>query len=79
MFDGIDSLGFDVLTPTIEFITIWVILCLLPKEAQPRLRYRDLPTHTTEVFDLTRLTVEEFRALVPAFETAFLGDMAEWT
>ena len=43
------------------------------------LRYRDLPTHTTEVLELTSLTVEECRALVPPFETAFLGDMAEWT
>jgi hypothetical protein len=43
------------------------------------LRYHDLPTHTTEVFDLTSLTVEELRALVPAFETAGLGDMAAWT
>jgi hypothetical protein len=42
-------------------------------------RYRNLPTHTTEVLDLTSLTVDEFRALVPAFETAFLGYMAEWT
>ena len=24
------------------------------------LRYRDLPTHTTEVLDLTSLTVDEF-------------------
>jgi hypothetical protein len=43
------------------------------------LRYRDLPTHTTEVLDLTSLTVDEFRALVPTFETAFLGSRAEWT
>jgi hypothetical protein len=43
------------------------------------LRYRDLPTHTSEVLDLTSLTVDEFRALVPLFETAFLGYMAEWT
>ena len=42
-------------------------------------RYRDLPTHTTEVLELTSLTVDEFRALVPPFEAAFLGDMAEWT
>ena len=43
------------------------------------LRYRDLPTHTTEVLDLTSLTVDEFRALVSPFEAAFLGYMAEWT
>jgi len=41
--------------------------------------YRDLPSHTTEVFDLTSLTVDEFAALVPPFETAFLGYMADWT
>ena len=43
------------------------------------LRYRDIPTHTTEVLDLTSLTVDEFAALVPPFEAAFLGSMAEWT
>jgi hypothetical protein len=43
------------------------------------LRYRDIPTHTTDGLDLTSLTMDEFAALVPAFEAAFLGDMAEWT
>jgi Helix-turn-helix of DDE superfamily endonuclease len=43
------------------------------------LRYRDIPTHTTDVLDLTSLTVEEFAALVPPFEEAFLRYMAEWT
>ena len=43
------------------------------------LRYRDIPTHTTEVLDLTSLTVDEFAALVPPFEAAFLGYMAAWT
>jgi len=43
------------------------------------LRYRDIPTHTTEVLDLTSLTVDEFTALVPPFEVAFLDSMAAWT
>ena len=43
------------------------------------LRYRDLPTHTTDLLDLTSLTVKEFEALVPHFEEAFLRSMAEWT
>jgi Helix-turn-helix of DDE superfamily endonuclease len=43
------------------------------------LRYRDLSTSTTDVLDLTSLTVDEFTALVPPFEAAFLDDMAEWT
>src|SRR5215468_3844426 len=43
------------------------------------LRYRDIPTHTTDVLDLTSLTVDEFTALVPPFEAAFLDAMAEWT
>jgi hypothetical protein len=43
------------------------------------LRYRDIPTHTTEILDLTSLTVAEFVALVPPFEAAFLDAMAEWT
>lgn len=42
-------------------------------------RYGDLPTHTTDVLDLTSLTVDEFRVLVPPFEAAFLGYMADWT
>jgi Helix-turn-helix of DDE superfamily endonuclease len=43
------------------------------------LRYRVLPTHTTDMLDLTSLTVSEFVALVPPFEAAFLGYMTEWT
>jgi hypothetical protein len=43
------------------------------------LRYCDLPTHTTDVLDLTSLTVDEFAALLPSFEVAFLGYMAAWT
>lgn len=43
------------------------------------LRYRDIPTHTTDLLDLTSLTVDEFAALVPPFEAAFLGYMAAWT
>ena len=43
------------------------------------LRYRDIPTHTTDLLDLTSLTVDEFAALVPSFEVAFLGYMATWT
>jgi hypothetical protein len=43
------------------------------------LRYRDLPTHTTDVLDLTSLTVDEFTPLVPMFEAAFLDYMVDWT
>jgi len=43
------------------------------------LRYRELSPSTTEVLDLTSLTVDEFTALVPPFEAAFLDDMADWT
>jgi hypothetical protein len=42
-------------------------------------RYRVLPTRTTDVIDLTSLTVDELAAPVPPFEAAFLGYMAEWT
>jgi hypothetical protein len=38
-----------------------------------------MPTHTTEVVDVTSLTVDELEALLPSFETAFLPYMAEWT
>lgn len=43
------------------------------------LRYRDMLTHTTEVRDVTSLTVDECAVLVPPFEAAFLASMAEWT
>ena len=43
------------------------------------LRYRDIPAHTTEVLDLTSVTVDEFAALVPPFEAAFLDSMVVWT
>ena len=38
-----------------------------------------MPTHTTEVFDVTRGTVDEVAALVPPFAGAFLDAMAAWT
>lgn len=43
------------------------------------LRYREQRTKTNRILDLTSLTVEEFETLVPAFETAFLEHMDEWT
>jgi hypothetical protein len=43
------------------------------------LRYCNIPTHTTDLLDLTSLTMDEFAALVPPFEAAFLGYMAAWT
>src|SRR5262245_41876069 len=78
---GIISMAFSSVMPiqTLEFITIWVILCPPREEGQPMLRYRDLPTHTTDVLDLTSLTMDEFAALVPPFEAAFLEYMGKWT
>lgn len=43
------------------------------------LRYRDIPTHTTDLLDLTSLTVDEFATLLAPFEAAFLRYMAAWT
>jgi hypothetical protein len=43
------------------------------------LRYLELSTSTTDVLALTSLTVDEFTALVPPFESAFLDYMADWT
>ena len=37
-----------------------------------------LQTRPTEVLDLTSLTMEEFRQLVPPFEAAFQAHMADW-
>jgi hypothetical protein len=42
------------------------------------LRFADLQTRPTEVLDLTSLTVEEFRKLVPPFEAAFQAHMVAW-
>lgn len=42
------------------------------------LRFAELQTRPTEVLDLTSLTVDEFRQLVPPFEAAFQAHMANW-
>jgi hypothetical protein len=42
------------------------------------LRFADIQTRPIEVLDFTSLTVEEFRALVPSFETMFQAHMAAW-
>jgi hypothetical protein len=42
------------------------------------LRFLDIQTRPTEVLDLTSVTVDEFRQLVPPFETAFQAYMAQW-
>jgi Helix-turn-helix of DDE superfamily endonuclease len=42
------------------------------------LRFTDIQTRPTEVLDVTSLTVEEFRRLVPPFEAAFQAHMAQW-
>jgi hypothetical protein len=42
------------------------------------LRFADLQSRPTEVLDLTSLTLDEFRQLVPPFETAFQVHMAAW-
>jgi Helix-turn-helix of DDE superfamily endonuclease len=40
------------------------------------LRFTDIHSRPTEVLELTSLTVEEFRQVVPPFETAFQAHMA---
>ena len=42
------------------------------------LRFTDLQTRPLEVLDLTSLTLEELRRLVPPFEAAFQAHMAQW-
>ena len=42
------------------------------------LQFADLQTRPTEVLDVTSLTVDEFRQLVPPFEAAFQAHMAAW-
>ena len=41
-------------------------------------RFTDLQTRRLEVLDLTSLTLDEFRRLVPPFEAAFQAHMAQW-
>ena len=42
------------------------------------LRFTEIQTRPTEVLDLTSLTLDEFRRLVPPFEAAFEAHMADW-
>src|SRR3989454_7105674 len=42
------------------------------------LRFADIQIRPTAVLDLTSLTVDEFRQLVPPFEAAFQAHMADW-
>ena len=41
-------------------------------------RFTELQIRPLEVLDLTSLTLEEFRRLVPPFEAAFQAHMAQW-
>jgi len=43
------------------------------------LHYKDIQEKTNRILDLTSLMVEEFEALVPAFEAAFVKHMQQWT
>jgi hypothetical protein len=42
------------------------------------LQFTDLQTRPLEMLDLTSLTLDEFRRLVPPFEAAFQAHMAQW-
>ena len=42
------------------------------------LQYTDVQDHPTEFLDLTSLTLDEFRLVVPPFEAAFQAHMAAW-
>jgi Helix-turn-helix of DDE superfamily endonuclease len=41
-------------------------------------RFIDMQSRPTEFLDFTSLTLDEFQALVPPFETAFQAHMAAW-
>jgi len=49
------------------------------QEGSMALRYATERPKKYRILDLTSLTVEEFELLVPAFETAFLAHMQQWT
>ena len=42
------------------------------------IRFTDVQACPTEFLDVTSVTLEEFRQLVPPFETAFHAPMAAW-
>jgi hypothetical protein len=65
---------------TLEVITIYDILRLSSQEAPPlaHLQYTDVQDRPTEFLDLTSLTLDEFRQLVPPFEAAFQAHMGAW-
>src|SRR5262245_28499903 len=52
----------------------------MTKEARAmgNLRFTDIQTRPLEVLELTSLTLEEFRQLVPPFEATFQAHMAQW-
>ena len=58
---------------SIEFITIYGILCLPCKEASrmASVEFTDVQARPSEFLDLTSLTLDEFQQLVPPFEAAF--------
>jgi hypothetical protein len=43
-----------------------------------KLQFADIQTRPLEVLDLTNLTLDEFRQLVPPFEATFQAHMAQW-
>src|SRR6266705_4550370 len=52
----------------------------MTKEARAmgNLRFTDIQTRPIEVLDLTSLTLDDFRQLVPPFEATFQAHMAQW-
>jgi Helix-turn-helix of DDE superfamily endonuclease len=44
----------------------------------PSVRFTDVQSRPTEFLDMTSLTLDEFRQLVPPFEAAFQAHMAAW-
>ena len=42
------------------------------------LRFTDIQSRPTEVLDVTRLPMDEFRQVVPPFEATFQAHMAQW-
>src|SRR5262245_51706921 len=65
---------------SIEFITIYRILCFSCKEASrmASTRFSDVQARPTEFLDMTSLTLDELQPLVPPFEAAFQAHMAAW-
>lgn len=62
-------------------LMLFVVVCaasIVDSDGAEYIFHKTEATKPTEILDLTRLRLDEFHLLGPAFETAFQADMQEW-